>query len=84
MFIALIVVAALVIAGIPLAAAACVTIASRREDSAGTLTGLAPGPLAASARRLVGFRADPVSPRRPAVPAARERVAAGAPGHWPD
>ena len=50
--IVLLVVAA-VVAGAPLAAAVLVTVASHREDAAGTLAGRPPGPFAAASRRLL-------------------------------
>ena len=62
----------------PLAAMVLVSIASRREESAYSLSGQAPGPLTAVARRLLAYRSDSVAPqrrrsRRIAPSAARSR-----------
>ena len=46
-------VAAALVVGAPLAAAILVSFASRREDAEHTLTGRAPGPVTAMARRLL-------------------------------
>ena len=47
----------------PMAAIVLVSIASRREESARSLTGRAPGPVTAAARRLLAFRgSDHVAP----------------------
>jgi hypothetical protein len=63
MIILLTVIAAL-IAGAPLAAVVLVTVASRREETALSIAGRAPGPLARAARRVVAFHARGIS--RPA------------------
>ena len=63
MIIMLTVIAAL-IAGAPLAAVVLVTVASRREDTALSIAGRAPGPLTRAARRVVAFHARGI--RRPA------------------
>jgi hypothetical protein len=49
---------AIVVAGLPFAAIVLVTVASRREDDACSIAGLAPGRLAGAARRLLGFHAQ--------------------------
>lgn len=54
--------AAVVVAGGPFAAILLVTIASRREESAHTLSGQAPGVATQAARRLLGFRAERLAP----------------------
>lgn len=46
-------VAAAVVVGAPLAAALLVTVASHREEAARTLTSRPPGPITATARRLL-------------------------------
>jgi len=58
----------------PLAAMMLVSIASRREESASSLSSQAPGPVTAAARRLLAYRSDYVAslPRRRR---ARRRVA---------
>ena len=57
----------------PLAAMVLVSIASRREESASSLSRQAPGPVTAAARRLLAYRSDQVPlPRRRR---ARGRVA---------
>ena len=50
----------------PLAAMVLVSIASRREESASSLSRQAPGPVTAAARRLLAYRSDHVAslPRR--------------------
>jgi hypothetical protein len=55
---------AIVITGVPLAAAVLVTVASRREESARSIAGRAPGPLERAARRLLAFQATGIG--RPA------------------
>jgi hypothetical protein len=54
----LLLVAAAVVVAAPIVAAVLVTIASLREDSARSLTGRPPGPLAAAARRLLCLRTN--------------------------
>jgi hypothetical protein len=53
----LLTVIAVVITGVPLAAVALVTLASRREETARSIAGRAPGPLERAARRLLAFHA---------------------------
>ena len=53
-----------VIAGVPLAAVVLVTVATRREETARSIAGRAPGLLARTARRLLAFHAVGIS--RPA------------------
>jgi len=66
--IVLLVVAA-VVAGAPLGAAVLVTIASHREDAAGTLAGRPAGPFAAASRRLLCLSIGGTAyPRRTADP----------------
>jgi hypothetical protein len=50
-----------VAAGAPILAAALVTVASKREDSAASLAGPARGPAQAWARRILGFRCEGIS-----------------------
>jgi hypothetical protein len=60
----LLTVAAIVIAGVPVAAVVLVTVASRREETARSIAGRAPGLAARAARRLLAFHAVGIS--RPA------------------
>lgn len=60
----LLTVAAIVIAGVPVAAVVLVTVATRREESARSIAGRAPGLAARAARRLLAFHAVGIS--RPA------------------
>jgi hypothetical protein len=53
----LLTVIAVVITGVPLAAVALITLASRREETARSIAGRAPGPLERAARRLLAFHA---------------------------
>ena len=53
--------AAVLITGVPFAAAALVTLASRHEDRARSIAGRAPGNLTGAARRLLGFRATGIA-----------------------
>ncbi|HYS32468.1 MAG TPA: hypothetical protein VEM58_09425 [Streptosporangiaceae bacterium] len=55
----------------PVAAIVLVSIASRREESAHSLYGRAPGPVTAAARRLLAFRSDQVAALPQKRPAAR-------------
>jgi hypothetical protein len=66
--IALLVVLAIVVAGLPLTAVVVVTLACRQEEIALSMAGRAPGPLARAARRLLAFSAVGISSpaRRPA------------------
>jgi hypothetical protein len=57
MMIILLTVIAIVITGAPLSAIVLVTLASRREETARSIAGLAPGSLARAARRLLAFHA---------------------------
>jgi hypothetical protein len=50
---------------VPIVAAGLVAVASRREDSAWSLDGPAPGPVAAAARRVVAFRTQAIAWPRP-------------------
>lgn len=68
--------AAIVIAGVPVAAVVLVSVATRREESARSIADRAPGLVARAARRLLAFQAvgisRPVSrgeARRPVRPA---------------
>jgi hypothetical protein len=56
MFLAIFVLA--IITSMPIAAIAIVSIASKREDSAGTLGGPAKGVVQLAARRVLDFRSD--------------------------
>jgi hypothetical protein len=60
----LLVVLAIVVAGLPLAAVVLVTLACRQEETALSMAGRAPGQLARAARRLLAFSAVGIS--RPA------------------
>jgi hypothetical protein len=64
MMIILLTVIAIVIAGVPLAAVVLVTVASRREETALSIAGRAPGRMERLARKLLAFQA--VGIRRPA------------------
>jgi len=80
---------ATVITGVPLAAVVLVTLASKREDTARSIAGGAPGPLARAARRLLAFHATGIGlaggtapagsggPGRAAVPQALPPFPAG-------
>jgi hypothetical protein len=63
---------AVLVTGVPLAAAALVTLASRHEDHARSIADRAPGALAGAARRLLGFRATGIT-RPPDRPVAISR-----------
>jgi hypothetical protein len=67
----LLIVAAIVIAGVPVAAVMLVTVATRREETARSIAGLAPGPVARAARRLLAFHAVGIS--RPACRTGNRR-----------
>lgn len=64
----LLTVIAIVITGVPLTAVALVTVASRREETARSIAGRAPGPLERAARRLLAFHATGIG--HPAAAAA--------------
>jgi hypothetical protein len=66
--IVLLTVIAIVIAGVPLAAVVLVTVASRREDNASSISGRAPGGTERAARRLLAFHATGIG--RPACRAS--------------
>jgi hypothetical protein len=55
---------AVLITSVPLAAVVLVTVACRHEETARSIAGLAPGPLARAGRRLLAFHA--VGIRQPA------------------
>ena len=76
----LLTVIAVVITGVPLAAVALVTLASRREETARSIAGRAPGPLERAARRLLAFHATGIG-----HPSGRVRVRPEGwdPGHPP-
>jgi hypothetical protein len=61
----------------PLAAMVLVSIASRREESASSLSRQAPGPVTAAARRLLAYRSDHVASLPPRL-RTRARVASAA------
>jgi hypothetical protein len=65
----LLTVIAIVVAGVPLAAVVLVTVASRREENAGSIGGCAPGRIERAARRLLAFHATGIG--RPACRARR-------------
>jgi hypothetical protein len=67
----LLTVAAIVIAGVPVAAVMLVTVATRREETARSIAGRAPGLAARAARRLLAFHAVGIS--RPASRIAGRR-----------
>ncbi len=69
---------ATVITGVPLAAVVLVTVASKREETARSIAGRAPGPLARAARRLLAFHATGIG--RPAGRARVRRRGRGAGG----
>lgn len=71
MVITLLTVIAALIAGAPLAAVVLVTVASRREETALSIAGRAPGSLTRAARRVVAFHARGIS--RPASRVAPRR-----------
>jgi hypothetical protein len=52
---------------VPLASVVLVSLASKREDSAQSLSGRPAGQLEAAARRLVGFHGDGIARRRPGM-----------------
>ena len=78
MIIVLIVVVGIAVS-VPLVAAGLVAIASRREDSAWSVNEPPSGPVAAAARRVVGFRAEGIDWPRPRnhAPAPRPQPADG-------
>jgi hypothetical protein len=72
--IVLLIVIAIVVAGVPLAAVVLVTVASRREDNAGSIADRAPGGMERAARRLLAFHATGI---------ARPTCRARGRGQWP-
>jgi hypothetical protein len=72
---------AIVITLVPLTAVALVTVASRREETARSIAGRAPGPLERAARRLLAFHATGIG--RPAG-RARARNQGRRPGQLED
>lgn len=72
--IALLVILAIVVAGLPLTAVLLVTVACKQEETARSMAGRAPGRLARAARRLLAFSAvgitRPASLGRPGRPTA--------------
>jgi hypothetical protein len=77
----LLTVIAIVVAGVPLAAVVLVTVASRREENAGSIGGCAPGRIERAARRLLAFHATGIG--RPAC-RARGRGPRRGPGRSAD
>ncbi len=71
--VALWVILAVVVAGLPLTAVVLVTVACRQEENAHSMAGSAPGRLAGAARRLLAFRAVGIT-----RPASREPAASRA------
>ena len=71
-------IAAIAVVALPIAAVALVSLASVREESAHSLSGQAPGPMARAARRLLAFQSEPMGSlaRRP----ARRPTGAGSAG----
>jgi len=78
MMIILLTVIAVVITGVPLTAVALVTLASRREETARSIAGRAPGPLERAARRLLAFHATGIG-HHPSARAHRRTEDAGPP-----
>jgi hypothetical protein len=74
----LLTVTAIVVAGVPLAAVVLVTVASRREESAGSIADRAPGRMERAARWLLAFHATGI-----ARPARRDLIGAGPAGPRP-
>ncbi len=70
----LLVIAAAIVAGVPLVAVVLVTIASLREDAGRTLTSRAPNWIDAAARRLLSFQTGR-PPRRGVKRGPRRRPA---------
>jgi hypothetical protein len=68
--------AAIMITGVPLAAVVLVTLASRHEEHARSIAGLAPGPLTRTARKLLAFGAAGLADRPDRIP---DPVLAGGP-----
>ncbi len=67
----LLTVIAVVVGGVPLAVVVLVTVASRREETARSIAGHAPGPMERAARRLLAFHASGIG--RPACRARADR-----------
>lgn len=75
----LLIVAAIVIAGVPVAAVVLVTVATRREETARSIAGQAPGLAARAARRLLAFHAVGISRPASRIGAWRQDRRAGDP-----
>ncbi len=69
--VALWVILAVVVAGLPLTAVVLVTVACRQEETAHSMAGSAPGRLARAARRLLAFRAVGITRPASREPAGR-------------
>ena len=64
-------------AAVPIAVVLMVSVASRREDSTGSLNGQPRGPVQATARRILGFHSEGLYPPvRGRQPRARAGIAA--------
>jgi hypothetical protein len=74
--VALLVILASMVGGLPLTAVLLVTVACRQEEAAHSMAGCAPGRLARAARRLLAFQAVGIT--RSASPAGRPSSAAEA------
>jgi hypothetical protein len=71
-------IAAAAMAGAPIGASVLVSIASRREDAAGTLRRKAPGVIAIAARRILDFHSEyDAPPARPGRSGRATRIPAG-------
>jgi hypothetical protein len=79
LMIILLTVTAALIAGAPLVAVVLVTVASRREETALSIAGRAPGALTRAARRVVAFHARGISRPASRVSARRGYRQAGNP-----
>src|SRR5215469_2873296 len=75
----LLTIAAIVIAGVPVAAVVLVTVATRQEENARSIAGRAPGLAARAARRLLAFHAVGISRPASRIGARRHVRRAGDP-----